>query len=217
MPRDTLEDALNILDKHHIHFFEAQDFAALTSQPTPEDSRAWSQILISTLTGIPGLSRHKGQDLADGSDVKSANAWFSIDKVRFNGVIKAGTQSTLSGRMEYLDQMPFLFFVLWDYNPDNDRERARIWVVRPQYDRLFRKMARHWYEQLANGTIRSSNFQLHPPVNENNDIFTNLCGNLQYPLLLEAEWDGYNYSALYYNPAILHSGVCQDVNTSWRT
>ena len=209
MPRDNLSDALNLLNRHHVHFFEAQEFAALTAQPTPEDSRAWSQILISTLTGIAGLARHKGQDLEDGSDVKSANAWFSIDRVRFNGVIKAGTRSSLSGRMDYLDQMPFLFFVLWDHNPVNNRERARVWVVRPQYDRLFRAVAQNWYEQLADGRIQSSNFQLHPPVDENHDVFTNRCGNLVYPLLLNAEWNGYEYDALYYNPDVLRDGECQ--------
>lgn len=113
----------------------------MTDQPTPEDSRAWSQILISVLTGIPGLARQKGLDLADGSDVKS-----SIDKVRFNGLIKAGTQSSLSGTMAYLDQMPYLLFVLWDIN-HNSRERTRIWSVRPQYGRLFREVAEEWYSQ----------------------------------------------------------------------
>ncbi len=209
MQRDNLTNAIDILNKHHIHFFEAQEFAAFTAQPTPEDSRAWSQILISALTGISGIARHKGQDLADGSDVKSANAWFSIDTVRFNGVIKAGTKSNLSGRMEYLDQMPYLFFVLWDYNPVNDRERARVWVVRPRYDVQFRKMAENWYEQHSDGRIRSSNFQLHPPVNENSNVFTNLCGNLEYPLLFEAEWDGKAYNVKYYFPNVLSYGMCK--------
>lgn len=206
-----LSDALDVLNTHHIHFFAGQRYASITAQPDPEDSRAWSQILISTLTGIRGMARHKGQDLADGSDVKSANAWYSIDKVRFNGVIKAGTQSHLAGSMDYLDQMPFLFFVMWDYNPRNDRERARVWVVRPQHDALFRAMARNWYNQLATGTIRSNNFQLHPPVNENSDVFTNRCGNLEYPLLLAAEWNGQEYVSVYYEPDVLNSGRCNRV------
>ena len=190
-----LNDALDVLNVHHIHFFQGQKYASITAQPTPEDSRAWSQILISTLTGISGVGRHKGQDLSDSSDVKSANAWYSIDEVRFNGVIKAGTKSHLAGSMAYLDQMPFLFFVMWDHNPDNGRERTRVWVVCPQNDALFRAIAQKWYDQFANGTIRSNNFQLHPPVNKNSNIFTNRCGNLAYPLLLEAEWNGQEYDA----------------------
>lgn len=204
-----LSDALDVLNTHHIHFFAGQHYASITSQPAPEDSRAWSQILISMLTGIDGMARHKGQDLADGSDVKSANAWYSIDKVRFNGVIKAGTQSHLAGSMAYLDQMPFLFFVMWDNNPDNDKERARVWVVRPQHDALFRAIAQNWYDQLATGTIKSNNFQLHPPVNENNDVFTNRCGNLSYPLLLSAEWNGQEYDPVHYDPNVLDTGMCE--------
>ncbi len=204
----NLNNALDVLNTHHIHFFTGQHYASITAQPAPEDSRAWSQILISTLTGISGIARHKGQDLADGSDVKSANAWYSIDKVRFNGVIKAGTQSRLAGSMAYLDKMPFLFFVMWDNNPNNGRERTRVWVVRPQYDALFRAIAQNWYDQLADGTIKSNNFQLHPPVNENNNVFTNRCGNLAYPLLLSAEWNDQKYDAVYYNPKILDYGKC---------
>jgi hypothetical protein len=207
-----LTDALEVLNTHHAHFFEGQRFASITAQPAPEDSRAWSQILISTLTGIRGLARQKGQDLEDGSDVKSANAWFSIDRVRFNGVIKAGTQSSLAGTMAYLDQMPYLFFVLWDQNPENGRQRARVWVVRPQYDRLFRAVAEKWYSQLASGIIRSTNFQLHPPVNENTDRFTNMCGNLEYPVLLIAEWNGAEYIPCHYDPSVLDCGLCREAD-----
>lgn len=209
MLRFNLETAMEVLNTHHIHFFEGQKFASLTDQPTPEDSRAWSQILISVLTGIPGLARQKGPDLADGSDVKSANAWFSIDKVRFNGVIKAGTHSSLSGTMAYLDQLPYLFFVLWDINPFNNRERVRIWVVRPQYDRLFRAVAEKWYSLYDDGQIKSSNFQLHPPVNMNDDVFTNLCGNLIYPQLLSAEWNKREYDVISFSPEVLDYGECK--------
>ena len=203
-----LEGALNVLKLHHQHFFQAQKFADETLQPTPEDSRAWSQILISKLTGIQGLSRHKGQDLADGSDVKSANAWSSIDKVRFNSVIKAGTKSNLSDTIKYLDHMPFLFFVLWDTNPQNKMERVRIWVVRTQFDQQFRDLADRWYNLRAQGKIDSTNFQLHPPVNENNNTLTNDCGNLIYPLLLQAEWNGNEYITLTHNPEALENGEC---------
>lgn len=209
MSTDKLVMALKILNTHHVHFFEAQKYASLTDHPTPEDSRAWSQILVSVLTGTKGLARHKGPDLIDGSDVKSANAWYSIDKVRFNGVIKAGTRSYLSGSMAYLDQMPHLYFVMWDCNPENCMERARVWAVRPQFDMAFREVAQKWYNLLEYHKIISTNFQLHPPVNKNHNTFTNLCGDLEYPLLLNAEWNGEEYVALEYYPKVLDYGECQ--------
>lgn len=209
MYEEQLYIALEILNIHHIHFFEGQKYAAWTKQPTPEDSRAWSQILISALTGIPGRARQKGSDLSDGSDVKSANAWFSIDRVRFNGVIKAGTHSKLAGSIDYLNQVPYLFFVLWDKNPNNGAERARVWVVNTQHDMLFRQIAQNWYDGLSAGTIISNNFQLHPPVNQNCDIFTNSYGNLSYPLMLCAEWNGNKYVTLHYDPNVLYHGKCR--------
>lgn len=208
MPEVALARSLELLNVHHHHYMQAYQYAAMTAQPTPEDSRAWSQILISLLTDIPGLSRQKGPDLADGSDVKSANAWFSIDVVRFNSVIKAGTRSNLAGSMSYLDQVPYLFFVLWDGIPETCTERARIWVVRPQQDILFRQVTQQWYNLLAQNEIRSNNFQLHPPVNRDDNIFTNRCGDLTYPLLLDARWNGYAYDAFYYDPSVLTHGAC---------
>ena len=68
-----MDDVINLLNMHHRFFFYAKKYADLTKQPTPEDSRAWSQILVSLITGINGLGRRKGSDLSDGSDVKSAN------------------------------------------------------------------------------------------------------------------------------------------------
>jgi hypothetical protein len=208
LPKTVDKDVLKVLNSHHEHFFDADIFANITSQPTPEDSRAWSQILISVLTSIPGRDRQKGSDLADGSDVKSANAWNAIDVPRFNGVIKAGTKSAASGNMQSLDDMPYLFFVLWDYIPNTKIERARIWAVRTQYDSQFRKIANDWYQQRAKGIIASDNFQLHPPINKNSNIFTNRCGNLNYPLILAAHWEQTTYQIDEYYPDTLDVGQC---------
>lgn len=181
-----MNEIINFLNMHHNFFFQAQHYANRTAQPTPEDSRAWSQILISLLTGISGLGRKKGPDLLDGSDVKAANTWGAIDKPRFNGCIKAGTKSNISNRISSLDTMPYLFFVLWDNEQLSVSERTRVWCVRPQVDPLFRNICQMWYALRNKGTITSNNFQLHPPCNLNSNIFTNTCGNLNYPLLLNA-------------------------------
>ncbi len=202
------KQVFDLLRIHHEYFFEAKTYADLTDQPTPEDSRAWSQILISLLTGIKGLAREKGPDLRDGSDVKAANTWGAIDTPRFNGVIKAGTKSDKSDSMASLDSMPFLFFVLWDNEPVSRKERTRVWVVRPQTDSLFRSICNNWYEQRAVGTIISSNFQLHPPRNKNSNEFRNTCGNLNYPLLFSAVWNDTEYELSEYNPDLLRTGRC---------
>ena len=204
-----MDRVLEALNEHHKAFFSSRVFAEETGQPAPLESRAWSQIIVSLLTGIRGLDRKKGPDFIDGSDVKAANVWGAIDTPRFNGCIKAGTMSSVSNSMKSLDEMPYLFFVLWDYEPSSETERVRIWCVRPQYDNHFRNICQKWYSLRASGEIVSDNFQLHPPRNLNSDIFTNNCGNLHYPLLFCAMWDGDEYYVDYYEPDILQNGECQ--------
>lgn len=204
----NLNEVIDILNMHQFHFIQAKYYADKTQQPIPEDSRAWSQILISSLTGINGLARKKGPDLLCGSDVKAANAWCAIDRPRFNGCIKAGTQSPVSGNMISLDQMPYLFFVLWDIEPKTNYPRTRIWCVRPQYDTKFREICNEWYRLLKAGFIKSTNFQLHPPINLNSNQLTNRCGNLNYPLLLNATYIDNTYVIQEYNEDILSNGYC---------
>ncbi|MFH0806575.1 MAG: MamI family restriction endonuclease [Candidatus Brennerbacteria bacterium] len=199
---------LDFLKLHHEAFFNAKPYADETAHPAPSDSRAWSQILVSLITDIKGLAREKGADLADGSDVKAANTWGAIDTPRFNGVIKAGTKSVKAGKLEYLDDLPYLFFVLWDNEPANNRERCRVWAVRTQHDEKFRSMCRLWYKQRAEGKIISNNFQLHPPRGKNSDVFRNTCGNLNYPLLFAAEWVRGTYEITRHDPEVLKRGTC---------
>lgn len=203
-----LEDAVRLLKVHHDSFYEAAEFAEETSHPVPTDTRAWSQILASVLTGIPGIARKKGPDLADGSDVKAANVWLAIDTPRFNGVIKSGRVGE-HGSLSTLDGMPYLVFVMWDNKPGTNADRCRVWVVRPGEDRVFREMCAEWYRQRDNGLIRSDNFQLHPPRNQDSNVFRNTCGNLEYPLLFSAVWNGHAYDVETYELDVLTSGECQ--------
>ncbi|MCE2432934.1 MAG: MamI family restriction endonuclease [Candidatus Latescibacteria bacterium] len=206
--QSNINKVLEFLKLHHDTFFQAAVFAEQTQHPTPTDTRAYSQIVVSLLCGVQGRSRKKGSDLEDGSDVKGANAWEAIDKPRFNGVIKAGTQSDVSDSMASLDKMPRLFLVLWNKEPEHDRERCRIWCVRPRDDQVFREMCASWYEKRENGEIRSNNFQLHPNIGQNSDKFTNECGNLDYPLLFCAEFVAGEYHLKIYRPEILRTGLC---------
>jgi hypothetical protein len=201
-------EVFELLDIHYKSFTDVAKYAEKYGHPHPCDTRAWSQILVSALTGIKGIERKKGADLDDGSDVKGANTWGAIDTPRFNGCLKAGTQSSVSGSIASLDAMPHLFFVLWDYEPTSNKERCRVWVVLPQVDEIFRKMAAAWYRKCKSGEIKSTNFQLHPPRNKNSNEIRNTCGNLSYPLLFSATRQAKGFEQVSYNPKILSEGRC---------
>lgn len=204
----SIAKAIELPGLHYDTFSSVVELARLTGHPVPVDTRAWSQILVSVLTGIKGLEQKKGADLDDGSDVKGALTWAAIDTPRFNGVIKAGTRAATSDRIESLDAMPFLFLVLWDNAPDTGNFRCRIWCVRPQVDRYFREMCELWYAKVGTGEIKSTNFQLHPPRNKNSDEIRNTCGNLVYPLFFHAERsqsDG--YSVRRYDQEVMRTGL----------
>jgi len=202
------DKVLKFLKLHHEAFFEAKPYADETGHTTPSDTKSWSQILASLLSGVTGLARKKGADLSDGSDVKGANTWDAIDTPRFNGVIKAGTKSDKAGKLEYLDDLPYLYFVLWDNEPENKKERCRVWVVRTREDKIFRAICSEWYKQRTQRIIKSDNFQLHPPRGKNSDVFTNTCGNLKYPLLFMAVWNDEEYELKVFNEDVLKNGVC---------
>lgn len=205
----TISAVLELLDLHYTSFHAVEPYATATEHPVPSDTRGWSQILVSLLTGVKGIARKKGADLADGSDVKGACSWEAIDVPRFNNVIKAGTKSAKAGKMDSLDAMPYLFFVLWDMK-NVETARCRVWVVRPAHDKLFRKICAKWYKIRADGTIKSDNFQLHPPIGKDDSVFSNKCGNLVYPLLFCAERSGKaRYQLVTLAPGLLKSGACR--------
>ena len=205
---DAVELVLSLLDQHYRSFYSTVEIARRTGHPVPVDSRGWSQILVSALTGIDGLKRKKGADLDDGSDVKAANTWEAIDTPRFNNVIKAGTKAKSAGKLESLDTMPFLFFVLWDIK-SSGQHRCRIWCVRPQRDKFFRKMCAAWYDGCLCGDIISTNFQLHPPRGKDTNLIRNKCGNLIYPLLFCAEREENGYVLKVFDPEVLLKGSCK--------
>src|SRR5437773_9454414 len=128
-----LELAMQLLEAHHVAFWTAKEYADPTGHTVPCDTKSWSQILVSVLTGLDGRARKKGSDLSDGSDVKAANTWSAIDTPRFNGVLPAGRKSKTSskpGDISALDATPYIFFVLWDEAKPDNLPRCRIWVVR---------------------------------------------------------------------------------------
>jgi len=205
---EKIEEVLELLQLHYEAYRQIKPFADKHAHPHPTDTRGWSQILVSSLTGIKGYERKKGPDLEDGSDVKAANCWDAIDTPRFNGCIKAGTAAPKSGKLSSLDAMPYLFFVMWDTEEKSGAPRCRIWVVRTQLDIEFRAMAGRWYERREKGTIRSDNFQLHPPRNLNSNVFRNNCGHLEYPLLLESRLEDGEFTLTSVAGSVLDEGAC---------
>ena len=205
-----IEKVLYLLNKHYDAFFSIAEIARETGHPVPMDTRGWSQIIVSALTGIRGLDRRKGPDLMDGSDVKGANTWEAIDTPRFNNVIKAGTQAIHSDSLDYLDTTPFLFLVLWDISVSG-KHRCRIWVVRPKVDPEFRNMCERWYTARAEGEIRSTNFQLHPPRGKDANNIRNTFGSMSYPLLFSAEHNGSGFELLTFNTKAMVSGLCSQI------
>ncbi|WP_257264544.1 MamI family restriction endonuclease [Endozoicomonas sp. ONNA2] len=204
-------DVLTLLNMHYNAYCKVRKYADKYKHPHPTDTRGWSQIIVSALTGILGYERRKGPDLEDGSDVKAANCWDAIDTPRFNGCIKAGTHASTANSMLSLDEMPNLFFVMWDQSEATRQYRCRVWVVNTQTDPEFRKMAKRWYDQRASGVITSDNFQLQPPRNKDNNIFNNKCGCLEYPLMLEARVSNDKYVLIKYEPDAQIKGLCRTI------
>lgn len=179
---------INFLNMHLEHFEELEPISSETKHQVPTDTKFFSQILATLVTGIRGIERKKGADLSDGSDVKAALVWEAIDTPRFNGCLKAGTKSSVSGNMKSLDEQPFLFLIMWDEMQETQLKRVRIWSVNTKKDTCFREMARSWYEKRDKGIIKSNNFQLHPPRNKDSNEIRNTCGNLNYPLIFHASY-----------------------------
>ncbi len=209
MPTNRNE-VIAFLDEHHRSFFSLEPYATKTGHTTPSDTKSSSEVLVSLLTGIKGRERQKGSDFADGSDVKAANVWEAIDTPRFNGCAPAGRVSATSRKAENLSafgDIPYMFFVLWDYAGSG--HRCRVWVVRTQHDPEFRRVVGEWYRRRGTGQIKSTNFQLHPPRNQNHDVIRNTCGNLSYPLLFRADNYGSGYTVVTDMPEALTSGLCK--------
>ncbi|MBI2900275.1 MAG: MamI family restriction endonuclease [Planctomycetes bacterium] len=205
----ALKKALAFLNNHREAFFKARQYAEETGHTVPSDTKSSSQILVSILTGTSGLHRKKGRDLEDGSDVKAANAWDAIDVPRFNGVLPAGRKK-MYGDVSALDDMPFVYFVLWDRATGlAGSERCRVWVVRPKVDATFRAVADRWYKARERGEITSDNFQLHPPIGDESNLVTNEAGNLLLPLFFRADFDGRKYRLKIVAPEARTSAECR--------
>jgi hypothetical protein len=165
----------------------------MTSQTAQLDFGYLSQHLVSLISGIEGSGqRGKGDDMSDGSEVKSASCLDAVDTPRWNNV-NCGAQ-TVAEIITKFGKIPFLFFVLLDTTERGGTIlRCRIWCVRPMRDKNFMNVIIGWAKEndsnKKKGIKLKTNLQLHPPRWEKADenVTTNNMGNLKLPLVYHSE------------------------------
>ncbi|MBI2632698.1 MamI family restriction endonuclease [Candidatus Pacearchaeota archaeon] len=147
----------------------------LTNQPAQIDTGYVSQHLVSIITKIPGEGmRGKGDDLQDGSEVKSANFLDSLDKKGAVAPRWNFSSNDLTIMENYL-KVPAIYLVSLDQNPSG-RFRARVWKIDPKMHKIFVQRYHEWMEKLGKPKLNDPkrpgvNFQLFPPRNKSNDNY----------------------------------------------
>lgn len=139
----------------------------LTKQAAQIDTGYIAQHLVSLITSVPGSSmRGKGDDLTDGSEVKSANFIDSLDK---KGAVapRWNCSSNDMKTMEYYLKVPWLYLVSVDLNSD-DMFRVRVWKLNPREHKNFNTRYKEWMVKLGIPKLKDPNrpginFQLFPP------------------------------------------------------
>ena len=150
-------------------------WSTITAQSAQIDTGYIAQHLVSLQTQIPGQGmRGKGDDLCDGSEVKSANFLDSMDKKgavapRWN--FTAVTKSIMERFLEY----PSVYLLSMDLNTSNCF-RTRIWKVNIKEHEVLRNRYIEWMEKLgykkfSNNKEESVNFQLFPPHSGTEETF----------------------------------------------
>jgi len=165
-----LTQELIIEHRETLHFWRD-----LTNQPAQIDTGYVAQHLVSLVTGIKGVGmRGKGEDLEDGSEVKSANFLDSLDK---RGAVapRWNFSSNDLKIMESYLKVPAIYLVSLDFNPKN-KIRIRLWKLDPDKHETFSKRYKEWMEKLGKPKLKDPrrpgiNFQLFPPRNRTSDNF----------------------------------------------
>ncbi|WP_159083139.1 MamI family restriction endonuclease [Streptomyces sp. P3] len=184
-----------LLEELFIDFFAnqhltLQKWAALTGQTAQVDTGYIAQFVASIVLQEPGQGfRGKGDDLTDGSEVKSAANISGVDRPRWNhnlGSLVDDAVQIENGREErwrkYLNS-PYLFYVLVDRpftaggKSGGVPIRIRAWCIDAQEDESWRSLILKFVESRSG---RTYNFQLHPPVGHDDDLVVNTLGNLDF-------------------------------------
>jgi hypothetical protein len=147
----------------------------LTNQAAQIDTGYVAQHLVSLVTSIKGSHmRGKGDDLQDGSEVKSANFLDSLDT---KGAIAPRWNFSSNSETQMLSflKVPFIYLVSLD-STEADHIRIRIWKLNPREHMDFNRRYKKWmrikgYPKLKNASRPAINFQLFPPRNKTLDDF----------------------------------------------
>lgn len=142
-------------------------WSTITAQSSQIDTGYIAQHLVSLQTQIAGQGmRGKGDDLCDGSEVKSANFLDSMDK---NGAVAPRWNFTAVTRyiMERFLDYPAVYLLSMDLNSSGGF-RTRIWKVNVQKHTILRNRYIEWmhklgYPKFDANAEQSVNFQLFPP------------------------------------------------------
>lgn len=189
----TVEQQTELLETLFAEFFgdlhtTLQKWAALTGQTAQVDTGYIAQFVASIVLREPGQGfRGKGDDVADGSEVKSAAIISGVDRPRWNHNMNTPDQDRKRAKKgkelayeEYLSS-PYLFYLLADRSAsDTSRPRAiriRGWLIDAGEDTAWRDLLTTYQVQKAEGQY---NLQLHPPVGYDDDIVVNTLGNLDF-------------------------------------
>lgn len=150
-------------------------WSTITAQSSQIDTGYIAQHLVSLQTQIPGQGmRGKGDDLSDGSEVKSANFLDSLDK---KGATAPRWNFTAITRdiMERFLTYPAVYLLSMDLNTKNSF-RTRIWKVDVTQHTILRERYIEWmnvlgYPKFNSNSEKSVNFQLFPPNNKTSETF----------------------------------------------
>lgn len=193
----TLDQRRSLLEQLFAEFFgdlhtTLQKWAALTGQTAQIDTGYVAQFVASIILQEPGQGfRGKGDDLADGSEVKSAANISGVDRPRWNHNMGTPAQDVARRREgkllaseEYLAS-PNLFYLLADRSASETRQpraiRIRGWLIDGAADTAWRDLLARYQAQKTPGQY---NLQLHPPVGYDDSIVVNTLGNLDFAEVL---------------------------------
>lgn len=169
-------------------------WSIITAQSSMIDTGYIAQHLVSLQTQIAGQGmRGKGDDLCDGSEVKSANFLDSLDK---NGATapRWNFMANTVEIMEHFLNYQSIYLLSIDYNACLNC-RIRIWKVNIKEHEILRNRYIEWMDKLGYPKFRdtadkpSVNFQLFPPSSSTEESFarhgngrSNGFSKLQIPL-----------------------------------